>query len=334
MASASGFVTTATPMRLSFVGGGTDLPDFFLEHAGAVVSTAIDKHVYVTVKRHSTLFEERYRLNYSETELVQSIDDIDNMIIRECLRLVPVEPPLYVSTVGDIPASSGLGSSGSFAVGMLSALHELRGERVSAGQLAEEACYVERDVLGQPVGNQDQYAAAFGGLNYIEFRKSGRTVIDPLTVAPEVLETLFASSMLFWTGVIRSSGSILEEQKSNIGARTEQLTRMRDLAKDCRNLFLDGFDIETFGAMMHRNWVEKRELASSISNSGIDADYEKARAAGALGGKIAGAGGGGFLLLLVPASRQQAVREALGHLEEIPFGFEPHGSRVLYSGGS
>jgi D-glycero-alpha-D-manno-heptose-7-phosphate kinase len=210
------FVTTITPQRISFAGGGTDFPDFYLKNGGAVVSATIDKFVYVTVKRHSELFKEKYRLSYSQTEHVDDIELIENDIARECLRFLNVDPPLFISTTSDLPVSSGLGSSSSFAVGLLLALHNLRGESVTAGQLAEEACHIEIEVLGKPIGKQDQYAAAFGGLNFYEFRKDGRVRVESLWNSRNDTQSIFDSSILFWTGVQRKAEDILSEQQRNI----------------------------------------------------------------------------------------------------------------------
>ena len=284
-------VTTITPQRLSFAGGGTDLPDFYRKHGGAVVSSTIDKYIYVTVKRHSLLFNEAYRLSYSKTEHVQSLDEIENDVARECLRLVHVEPPLFMATASDLPALSGLGSSSSFAVGLLYALHTLRGENVSAGQLAEEACHVEIEMLGRPIGKQDQYAAAFGGLNCIAFRPDGRVHLDPLWLPGDGVAVLFRNSMLFWTGVQREAGGILQEQRDRIGDTCETLIKMRDMAAECRDALLESTnDPRKFGALLDAGWRAKRTLASGISSPQIDDYYERALAAGALGGKIAGAG--------------------------------------------
>ena len=323
-------VTTITPQRISFVGGGTDLPDFYLKHGGAVVSSTIDKYIYVTVKRHSRLFGEAYRLSYSKTEHVQSLDEIENDIARECLRLVHVEPPLHIATASDLPASSGLGSSSSFAVGLLYALHTMRGEDVSAGQLAEEACHVEIDLLGQPIGKQDQYAAAFGGLNFIQFQAGGRVSLDPLWLPDNGAAELFRNSMLFWTGVQREASDILREQKSRIAETSGQLAKMRDMTEECCNLLLaPTTDLAKFGNLLDANWRAKRGLASGVTSSQIDEFYAKALQAGALGGKIAGAGGGGFLYLLVPHERREKLRAALADMVEIEVRHEPRGSRLL-----
>lgn len=323
-------VTTITPQRISFVGGGTDLPDFYLKHGGAVVSSTIDKYIYVTVKRHSRLFGEAYRLSYSKTEHVQSLDEIENDIARECLRLVHVDPPLHIATASDLPALSGLGSSSSFAVGLLYALHTMRGEDVSAGQLAEEACQVEIDLLGQPIGKQDQYAAAFGGLNLISFHKDGRVHLDPLWLPGNGATNLFRNGILFWTGVQREAGSILREQKSRIAETGDQLIKMRDMTAECRAMLLEPVtDLARFGALLDTGWRAKRGLASGVSSQVIDDFYERAMRAGALGGKIAGAGGGGFLFLLVEPDRREAVRQALADMVEVDVRHETRGSRLL-----
>ena len=323
-------VTTITPQRLSFAGGGTDLPDFYRAHGGAVLSSAIDKYIYVTVKRHSPLFDEVYRLSYSQTEHCNSLDEIKNDVARECLRFVHVEPPLFIATASDLPASSGLGSSSSFAVGLLYALHTLRGEDVSAGQLAEEACHVEIEALKRPIGKQDQYAAAFGGLNYISFQQDGRVQLDSISLPGRGTADLFRHSMLFWTGIQRNAGDVLEEQRSRIGSSIDTLVEMRDMAVACRDLLLHySGDPAELGALLHKGWLAKRSLASGISSTHIDSCYERALAAGAVGGKIAGAGGGGFLFLVVPEDRQDALRAALPDMVYEEVRYEPRGARLL-----
>lgn len=322
-------VTTITPQRLSFAGGGTDLPGFYERHGGAVVSSTIDKYIYVTVKRHSPLFNESYRLSYSKTEHVDNLSEIENDVARECLRVVNVEPPLFIATASDLPVSSGLGSSSSFAVGLLYALHTLRGEDVSAGQLAEEACHVEINVLGHPIGKQDQYAAAFGGMNYIAFQPDGRVHLDSVWLPGEGAPGLFRNFMLFWTGVQRDAKVVLREQRNNIDRTSDTLVQMRDMAATCRDLMLaDGQAPAKLAALLNEGWRAKRSLASTITTSEIDALYDRALAGGALGGKIAGAGGGGFLFLVVPPERQDAVRSALGVLD-VPIRYEPRGARLL-----
>jgi D-glycero-alpha-D-manno-heptose-7-phosphate kinase len=329
-ASAPRLVTTMTPLRMSFVGGGSDFSEFYLQDGGAVLSTAIDKYIYVTVKGHSPLYGEAYRINYSITEHASSLDDIENDIARECLRLVPVAPPLYVSIAADLPANSGLASSSAFAVGLLYALHVMRGEDVSAGQLAEEACTVEIERLRRPIGKQDQYAAAFGGLNLIEFHRDKMVTLDPIWLGDDKLEKLFTSSLIFWTGIQRDAATVLTEQRARINDTREIIAAMRDDALQLRNLLRNGFDLKKFGALLDRNWRRKRELATLISDESIDRWYEMALAAGALGGKVLGAGGGGFLYLVAPPERHPPIRTALAQLPEISFAYEPRGSRVLH----
>ena len=324
-----GVIMTRTPLRVSFAGGGTDLAEFYEREPGAVFSTAIDKYIYVTVKRHGSVFNEAIRLNYSRSEQVQRVGEIENDIARECLRLLAIEPPIYVSTVADLPASTGLGGSSSFAVGLLNALHAFRGERVSAGQLAEEASYIEIDVLQQPIGKQDQYAAAFGGLNCFSFRAGGAVTVEPQRLHNGGLKSLFDSILFFWTGHQRDSSSVLSEQRANTRSKMDALLCMRGHARELQELSADGHvDVARFGNVLHESWLLKRSLASKISNSEIDRWYDLAIAAGAYGGKLCGAGGGGFLLFIVKPEFQAAVRRALDDLKEVPVAPEVHGSQV------
>jgi D-glycero-alpha-D-manno-heptose-7-phosphate kinase len=323
-------VVTRTPLRVSFAGGGTDLADFYERDYGAVFSTAIDKYIYVTVKRHSELFNEPIRINYSSTELVESLDAIKNNIARESLRLLKVDPPIYISTVGDLPASTGLAGSSSFAVGLLNALHAYRGERVAPGQLAEEATHIEINVLKEPIGKQDQYAAAFGGLNFFRFNPGGGVTVEPVRVRNTFLDDLFDHVLMFWTGIQRDASSVLIEQKKNTESKLDFLKKMRDHAHRLHQLAAaGGFDPVAFGSILDESWLLKRQLASTISNPIIDRAYTRARQAGAEGGKICGAGNGGFLLFIVRPEKQPAVRQALADLLEVPIRFEVHGSRVL-----
>lgn len=326
-----GMIVTRTSLRVSFAGGGTDFPDFYEQDYGAVLSTAINKYVYVTVKHHGELFNEKYRLNYSETEQVCLLEEIENGIARECLRLLQVQPPIYISVVADLPAFSGLGSSSSFAVGLLHALHAYRGESVSVGQLAEEAAHIEIDVLKRPMGKQDQYAAAFGGLNYISFLSDGGVSLEPQHLSKSDLKELFDSVMMFWTGIMRDSSSVLMEQKSNTAGKMDYLIAMREYAQELRAIIRNGFDLQAFGRVLDANWQLKRHLASSITNSRIDTWYQRAMNAGALGGKLCGAGGGGFLLFIVKLEHQGDVRQVLADLTEVRIGYEAQGSQLLFS---
>jgi D-glycero-alpha-D-manno-heptose-7-phosphate kinase len=328
-------IVTRTPLRVSFAGGGTDLAEFYERDYGAVLSTAIANYIYVTVKPHSPLFSEPVRLNYSKSEEVSHIDEIENDIARECLRFLEIEPPIYISTVGDHPASSGLGGSSAFAVGLLNALHAHRGERVTAAQLAEEASHIEIEVLGQPIGKQDQYAAAFGGVNFFRFNPGGAVTVEPLRPTGGALQTLFEHILMFWTGHQRDSGVVLKEQRENTEDKLDSLHKMRQQAHELQDAMSNGKPLspEYVGKVLHEGWQLKRGLAKTITTSHIDGWYGRAMDAGAIGGKLAGAGGGGCMLFIVPPGRQQAVRAALSDLIEVPVSYEVHGSRVLLPPG-
>ncbi|MCZ6593950.1 MAG: GHMP kinase [Bacteroidetes bacterium] len=332
MISRKNIIVTRTPLRMSFAGGGTDLPAFYQKDYGAVLSMAINKYIYVTVKRHGEIFNEPVRLNYSKTELVINIDEIENDIVRASLRFLEIELPLYISTIADLPASTGLGGSSSFAVGLLNALHAYRGERVSAGQLAEEASYIEMDVLKQPIGKQDQYAAAFGGFNLFRFESDGTVTVDPLHMSNGMLQTFLDHVLVFWTGIRRDASSVLTKQKENTPQKMANLQSMRSHAHQLRELISNGhFDTLEFGRILDETWQLKRTLADTISNIEIDQWYGHAIESGATGGKICGAGGGGFLLFVAPRERHNGIRKALGGLTEIEVGLEVHGSEILIS---
>jgi D-glycero-alpha-D-manno-heptose-7-phosphate kinase len=323
-------IVTRTPLRVSFAGGGTDLPSFYQRDEGAVFSSAITSYVWVVVKRHSELFFEPIRINYSKSEQVDVVDEIDNDIARECLRFLEIEPPIYVSTVGDVPASTGLGGSSAFAVGLLHALHAYRGERVSSGQLAEEACHIEIDVLGHPIGKQDQYASAFGGLNVFRFKSNGAVTVEHQQLGLSVEQQLFSSILMFWTGHQRDANSVLAEQNRRTVDEFPRLRTMRDHALELQDLVhTRQLDAKAFGRVIHDGWNLKKGLASEISNSFIDQCCEQALAAGAYGGKLCGAGAGGFLLFIAPTERHAAIRAALSHLVEFRVGHEAQGSQLV-----
>jgi D-glycero-alpha-D-manno-heptose-7-phosphate kinase len=328
--SNSTLIVTRTPLRVSFVGGGTDLPAFYEEEWGAVLSMAINRYVYVSVKRHSELFFEPIRVTYSKSEEVDRIDQLENRIARECLRFLDIEPPIYISTVGDVPASTGLGGSSAFAVGLLNALHAYRGERVSAGQLAEEASHVEIEVLGEPIGKQDQYAAAYGGLNLFCFKPSGGVTVEQVNLNNGRLRELLHGLLMFWTGHQRDASGVLAEQQQKTSVNVETLRLMRGQARALHETLGNGTtDFDGFGRVLHEGWMLKRGLASSITTGQIDRWYEKALAAGAIGGKLCGAGGGGFLMFVAPLDRHPAVRDALSDLIELPVGYESQGSQIV-----
>ena len=268
-ANGPNYIVAAAPFRISFAGGGTDLPAFFEAEGGAVFSCAIDQHVYVTVKRLSPFFEGKYRLNYSQTEIVDRVEDIENGIIRACLTLVPVPPPLYIGVIADVPTSSGLGASSSFAVSLLAALHMMRGERVPNAQLAEEACQVEIGILRQPIGKQDQYAAACGGLNYMSFETNGRVNVEAQPLPADTVKRLFGSILMFWTGITRDAGTVLASQNRNTDRNLDLLRLMKQQAERLRDMTLNDFDIAAFGGVLAEGWEMKRRLSESISSDDI-----------------------------------------------------------------
>lgn len=307
-------IISKTPLRISFCGGGTDLPSFYENNNyGAVFSTTIDSYIYVSVKTHSELYPERIRLNYSETEQVDSIDQIDNLIIRECLKFLKIDDRIYISTVADSPASSGLGSSSAFCVGLLAALYKYRGERASAGQLAEEASHIEVNLLKKPIGKQDHYAAAFGGFNFFRFNADNTVDIKPTCLTNELKHEIASHMLTFWTGKTRAADSILEEQNNNHEKNRQTLIQMRTQAEFIHeSMMKNKMTAQSFAQIIHEGWLMKRNLASNISNSEIDQAYQAALAAGAWGGKISGAGGGGFLSVFAPPGKHQAIISALG----------------------
>lgn len=324
-------VTTITPQRVSFVGGGTDLSSFYNEHDGGVISSAINQYVYVTVKRHSALFQEEYRLSYSKTEHTNHLDHIENDIARECLRLVKVDSPLYIATAADLPSSSGLGSSSSFAIGLLHALHILKGKRVSPGQLAEEACEVEINILGNPIGKQDQYAAAFGGLNHITFKKNGRVEIDHLVLQENLIDRIFDNSLLVWSGIQRDASSVLSKQSKKLDSQVDKYKSLMRDGQDCKKLFLNPPQdfLQRFGSLLDRTWATKKSLEGSISSSVMDEIHEQIKSLGGYGGKLSGAGGGGFFYEIVPQELHGSILDFYGPSRVLKVAYEPLGSRLL-----
>jgi len=322
-------IIVQTPLRVSFFGGGTDFPSYFTEQGGCVLSTAVDKYIFVTIKSR---FDQKLRVGYTRTELVDDLDQIKHELIREALRKTGIRSGVEITTMGDIPsAGSGLGSSSTVTVGALRAMYSYLGENgFSAERLAKEACEIEIDILGKPIGVQDQYIAAFGGFRFMEFGRDGSVTCSKVDLKRDVARHLTESLLLFYTGRTRKSATILDEQKINIKNRLSVLSEMKDIAYQARALLLEG-DLDTFGHLLHESWCLKRQLASRISNQSIDQAYEQALAAGATGGKVTGAGGGGFLLLFSPSDRRQAVRAALGDMRELPIGLETDGAKVIFN---
>ena len=321
-------ITTATPQRISFAGGGTDIDYFYEKHGGLVLNATIDKYIYVTVKIHNKLFNEKYRLNYSITEQVNDIDDIKNEIARECIRFLGIDERLYIASTSDLPALSGLASSSSFAVGLLSALHQLKGDHVSIAQIAEEACHIEINVLKKPIGKQDQYAAAFGGVNLFTFNKDGSVLLTPVT--NKNIISIFDNSLLFYTNVQRSADEVLSDQKKGFSTNEKNLLEIKNLALDFYRIVNEpNLNLLKLGELLHRNWLSKKSLSQKVSNDTIDKNYMKAIESGAYGGKILGAGGGGFLFLIAPKENHAKIVFSLSGLEVVDFNFEPIGTRTL-----
>lgn len=319
-------IITRTPLRISFTGGGTDLPAFYKNGYGAVVSTSIDKYIYITVNKR---FDDSIRVSYSQTEIVNHVDELKHDIARECLRMVGIPGGIEITSIADIPSGTGLGSSSSFAVGLLNALYTYVGERLSANELAKRACQIEINVLGHPIGKQDQYAAAYGGVNYFTFERSGDVQREKILVSDNDLRNMNRKLMMFYTGIRRSADGILSRQSQETKNKMEVLMFMRDQANRMRDgLVQKGFTPD-FAKMLDEAWKKKKSITSGISNPEIDELYQKAISAGATGGKLLGAGGGGFILLYCDEPYQPAVREALG-LRKLDFEISLNGSRVVY----
>ena len=323
-------IITRTPLRISFCGGGTDLPSFYRREQGAVVSSSINKYIYITINRLSRYFDHKISLKYSRTELVNSVDEVRHPIIREAMKLTGVVDSVEITSMADIPAGTGLGSSSSYAVGLLHALHSFKGEAVSAGRLAEEACRIEIELLGDPIGKQDQYIAGYGGICHIRFNPDESVFVDPVICSYPTKKTLQDNLMIFFTGGVRRAGDILEVQKATTHEKMDVLRQMKDLCVDMIETLREARSLSKFGEILHRGWSLKRTLVESISNDSINYYYDEARKAGAIGGKVLGAGGGGFLLFYVEPHKRRQVKQALSDLPELPFMFEPQGSKVIY----
>jgi len=322
-------IIVRTPLRISFVGGGSDLKNFYSHADGKVICTAIDKFVYAIVKER---FDDMIYLNYSKKETVQHVHEIRHDLVREAMKMTGVESGIEITTLADIPSSgSGLGSSSSITVALLHALYTYRNKLVTAEQLAADACRIEIDILGKPIGRQDQYAAAYGGINKFTFSAGDMTSREPIQMTGPTRRKFSSSLLLYYTGITRSANEILSMQKTNLlAAETFQTMRqMVSLVDPFTDAMRKG-DIFTCAELMDQNWQMKQKMAAGISNDRIGAMYHAARKAGALAGKIAGAGGGGFLLLLVPREKQNDVFEALKNYRELPFMFSESGSMVIF----
>lgn len=323
-------IISKTPMRMSFVGGGSDLSSFYRQHGGAVVSTAIDKYMYITVNHK---FDSGIRASYSMTEEVEAAHQIKHPLIRAGLGLVGIEGGIELASMADIPSrGTGLGSSSSFTVGLLHALYGFKNQYVSKEQLASESCHIEIEICGDPIGKQDQYAAAYGGLNYIRFHPDESVSVDPIICDSETLQRLQDHILVFYTGRSREASELLAEQTKKTASETrvqQTLIKMVALAADLKRE-LERNNLDAFGEILHENWALKKTLVDGISDGEIDDWYETGRRSGALGGKLLGAGRGGFMMFFAPPERHAAIVHALPGLREVRFRFDTNGSQIIF----
>ena len=322
-------IITRTPFRISFAGGGTDLPDYYRCEYGAVMSTAIDKYMFITVNKS---FDHRLRISYSKTEWVEHIDDIKHPIVREALKYVGITSGIEITSMADIPAGTGMGSSSSFTVGLLNAFYAYKGILKSAETLAKDAAKIEIERAGQPIAKQDHYIAAYGGCQYIRFEPDESVFVNPVIMSREVWNELQKNLLLFYTGITRSANSILNDQKRNTKEKMNILRKMRDLAFELRETVTSGRNLAHFGELLNQGWQLKQKLSPLITSGAINEYYNRGLEAGALGGKLLGAGGGGFILFYCERQNQHRLRESID-LPEINFNFERQGSQIIYVGG-
>ncbi len=321
-------IISRTPLRVSLMGGGSDLPAFYRSEPGAVVSTTIDKYIYITVNR---AFDHKIRASYSKTEIVDHVDRVAHPLIREAMRQTGVTQGVEVTSIADVPSrGTGLGSSSAYLVGLLNALWAYQGVHAPARRLAREACHIELDVLGEPIGRQDQTIAAYGGLQLIRFNPDDSVFVTPVICRKETRAALQQRLVLYYTGVTRSASEILARQHEELPDRRGSVRRMVAMADEVFELLCANGPLERLGQLLHRSWELKRELAPGVTIPEVDRLYDAARAAGALGGKLCGAGGGGFLLLFVEPEDQPRVHEALAELRAFPVRLEPEGSKIIY----
>ena len=323
-------IISRTPFRISFFGGGTDYPAWYLKHGGCVLATAIDKYCYITCRYLPPFFDHRIRVVYSKIENCINIDEIQHPAVRETLRFLNINRDLEIHHDGDLPARSGMGSSSSFTVGLLNALYALQGKMVNKKQLALESIHIEQNMIQETVGSQDQVSAAYGKLNKITFLSSGEIKVQPLTLPKNRIVELDCHLMLFYTGIIRTASDVAESYVGDIHSKGYLLKKMHEMVDEGVFILQSNDDICKFGELLHEAWKAKRSLSSEVSNNMVDDIYGVALSNGAIGGKITGAGGGGFLLLFVPPTAQDKVREALGKLIHVPFRFESQGSQIIF----
>jgi len=323
-------IISRTPFRISFVGGGTDLRSFYSEEPGQVLSTSIDKYIYVVVKRQIGIVEYKYRINWSKVEFCNHIEDIEHPIAREALQMMEIDFPIEITTFSDIPAGTGLGSSSSFSVGLIHALYALKYQTVTKHQLACDAAKIEIEKLKRTMGKQDHFAAAYGGINALTFNNNETVTVDPVFYSPETHDRLEKNLLLFYTKVKRDASEVLKAQDRESSKKREVLRKMKNLVIPLRDALSEGGDINLVGEILHENWQLKKSLTNVISSKKIDEYYVRARKAGAIGGKLLGAGGGGFLMFYVKPEKQQAVINSLKDLFYFQVSLDNSGTRITY----
>jgi D-glycero-alpha-D-manno-heptose-7-phosphate kinase len=322
-------IISRTPYRISFFGGGTDYPGWYRQHGGAVLACSIDKYAYLTCRYLPPFFEYRYRVLWSRIENCKTLEEIVHPAVKAVIQYLNIDRGLEVHYQGDLPARSGMGSSSSFTVGLLHALYALQGQMPGKRRLALESIDIEQNRMKENVGSQDQVSAAYGGLNRIDFMQNGEVAVTPVTVSRERVAELQSHLMLFFTGISRTAATVAESYTNDMEKRRRQLRILRDMVDEGIAVLTGGRDITHFGELLHEAWEAKRSLSDQVSNSDVDRCYQLARAAGAIGGKLMGAGGGGFMVLFVPPSRQKAVKDALANLLYVPFHLEFSGSQIV-----
>ena len=323
-------IISRTPFRISFFGGGTDYPAWYRKYGGSVLVTTINKYCYLSCRYFPPFFEHKFRIVYIKSEDCKTVEEISHPAVREILRYLKWDRGVEIHHVGDLPARGGMGSSSSFTVGLLHALYAMQGRMLSKKQLAMESIHIEQEVLRETVGSQDQVSTAYGGLNHIIFQENGEIIVKPVTLSQERIHQLESHLMLFYTGIKRTASDVAQSYVNNIEEKRRQMETMTGLVDESIAILNSDRDIIDFGRLLHEAWKIKCSFSDRVSNSSVDEIYTKAVSTGAIGGKIAGAGGGGFMLLFVPPERKEQVREGLKNLVHVPFRFEGHGSQIIF----
>lgn len=323
-------IISRTPFRISFFGGGSDYPAWYRKYGGSVLVTTINKYCYLSCRYYPPFFEHKFRIVYIKSEDCKTVEEVSHPAVREILRYLKWDRGLEIHHVGDLPARGGMGSSSSFTVGLLHALYGMQGRMLSKKQLAMESIHVEQDILSETVGSQDQVSTAYGGLNHVLFQENGEIVVKPMTVSQDRIHQLESHLMLFYTGIKRTASDVAQSYVNNIEGKKKQMETMAGLVDESIAILSSDRDILDFGRLLHEAWKIKCSFSDRVSNATVDEIYAKAVSAGAIGGKIAGAGGGGFMVLFVPPERRGRVREGLKNLVHVPFRFEGHGSQIIF----